>query len=302
MKELIENTYMPFTKEELNEHFLKDSEKQIQYFIISSNKYKQFLNANLERKGIPISRSRRECQIEKDEKFWTLTTLKKIYDNPSRDEILRKLFVNAFGERPPFSEFNSWQECLSGEMKLYFEACLPTSSKYNEYIIQHFNERQFIPYILQASKRDTNRVFEGPTHVDAMFLNVSNGFSWIIEAKVLSDISYLTSFDIIRNQLARNIDVMLCNELNETPLSLRNPEKTVFSLLTPKIFKEKPNTRLYGIKMKEYIDDIENIKKDLPHLEDMGRIQQKIGWITFEEIYKLNPDSCPWMNLTTAST
>lgn len=302
MNDIIEKVYMPFSKNELKEHFLKDYERQIDYFIVSSDKYKKFLKNNIERKGISISSSRSTCQIEKDEKFWTLTALKKIYDNPSRVEILQQLLTNAFGEKPPLSECMSWEDCLSGEIKLFFEACLPTSSKYNDYLINHFDERQFIPYILNASKRDTNRIFEGPTHVDAIFLNISNGFSWMIEAKVLSDISYSTSFDIIRNQLARNIDVMLCNEMIEKPLSLRDPSKTIFSLLTPKVFRDNPKTRLYGFKMKEYKDDIENIKNDLPHLKNIDNIQNKIGWITFEEIFYLNPESCPWINLTHAST
>jgi len=42
-----------------------------------------------------------------------------------------------------------------------------------------------------------------------MLINAINGFAVIVEAKVLSDISYGVVYDTMRNQIARNIDVML---------------------------------------------------------------------------------------------
>jgi hypothetical protein len=46
--------------------------------------------------------------------------------------------------------------------------------------------------------RDGNRDFEGATHVDALLLNASNGFALLVEAKVLSDVSYQVSAEGIR--------------------------------------------------------------------------------------------------------
>ena len=44
-----------------------------------------------------------------------------------------------------------------------------------------------------------------------MLIN-ENGFSVLIEAKVMSDISCDVTYDSMRNQLARIIDVMLVNK------------------------------------------------------------------------------------------
>jgi hypothetical protein len=57
-------------------------------------------------------------------------------------------------------------------------------------------------------------VLEGATSVDALLLNEDTGLAVLFEAKVLSDTSSHTSYDAARNQLARNVDVML--EANDT--------------------------------------------------------------------------------------
>ena len=74
---------------------------------------------------------------------------------------------------------------------------------------------------------------EGTTRTDAMLL-AANGVAAIFEAKVLSDISSHVTFDLARNQLARNIDVMLdANPTLAAPLNLRKPERTFLVRLTP---------------------------------------------------------------------
>jgi hypothetical protein len=79
----------------------------------------------------------------------------------------------------------------------------PSPQIYVEWLRSNLNHRQKIPYVLDAAARKNARPIEGPTHVDAMFMNMTNGFAWLIEAKVLSDVSYLISFDNFRNQIAR---------------------------------------------------------------------------------------------------
>lgn len=95
--------------------------------------------------------------------------------------------------------------------------------------------------------------FEGATHVDALLLNATNGFAVLVEAKVLSDVSFQVSFDVARNQLARNIDVMLeQNPLLEPPLRHRDPEKSLFVFQSPAMFKENPHVRQYGWLLQDY--------------------------------------------------
>jgi hypothetical protein len=75
--------------------------------------------------------------------------------------------------------------------------------------------------------------------------------SWIcfVEAKCFSDCSPAVSYDPLRNQLAQVIENALCFQ-HEGEF----PERVFFTLLTPRFFKEHPNSRLYGYKMREYAD------------------------------------------------
>lgn len=139
---------------------------------------------------------------------------------------------------------------------------------------------------------------EGPTNVDAMLLNSKNGFAVVIEAKVLSDISYEITYDTMRNQIARNIDVML--EKNNKlchPLDKRDPEKTLFLLITPKLFKDNPSSRLYGYKFNEYKTNPESLSGDLPHRTncDWPNISRRLGWLTWEDFKSVNNNCCRWL-------
>src|SRR5260370_24125769 len=54
------------------------------------------------------------------------------------------------------------------------------------------------------------------------------------EAKVLADASGGIGFDVVRNQIARSIDVMLEPNPNlQEPLTRRRPDRTFFVLITP---------------------------------------------------------------------
>jgi hypothetical protein len=103
-----------------------------------------------------------------------------------------------------------------------------------------------VPYIKEGARRARRRL-EAPTKVDAMLLAPTTGFAVLFEAKVLSDISGWVRFDVLRNQLARNVDVML--EENRTlkdPLRSRRPDRSCLVLVTPEVFRRHPDGRLYG--------------------------------------------------------
>jgi hypothetical protein len=151
--------------------------------------------------------------------------------------------------------------------------------------------------VLRAAARAGNRDFEGATHVDALLLNASTGFAVLVEAKVLSDISYQVSFDVARNQLARNIDVMLeRNSLLQPPLRDRDPEKTLFVFQSPAMFKMNPHVRLYGWLLQDYKNPAA-IARDLPHREeeDWASVASRIGWLTWDDCEALLPGSCKWL-------
>jgi hypothetical protein len=296
---VIDKTYLPFTADELHSHFLVDAEGQIAYFQKSAQRYHEFLTTWPDRNGIPISKARNPCQIEKDERFWTATTLKRLVDSAAGRQTFTKILSRTFGDQPPFQDFADWRSCLDGRLQLVLEATLPSPPSYVQWLRDNLSGRHLIPYVLHAAQRANARTLEGATHLDGIIFNIDNGFALFIEAKVLSDVSTVVSFDLFRNQIARNLDVLLepSADLPE-PLHARQPEKTLFSLLSPGWFRERPYSRLYGFLYDEYTSSPSTIGRDLPHRTnvDWKDLARRIGWMTFEDIAAVFPDACPWLS------
>jgi len=283
--------YLPFSEEEVKKHFIeatgKSAESNLKYYKQSIERY----NKNETGQDIKIIR-----QIEKDEKFWTISTFLTLYRNKFDD--LNEILQSSFGETPPFQSFNSWTDCLAGNIDVFFEANISSPIIYRDYLRTNIDKLHFIPYIIEKVKKGGSSL-EGSTNVDAIILNKDNGFNIVIEAKVLSDIDYQTQNNTIRNQIARSIDVMLEPPLPNVhePLDKRDPEKSLFLLVTPKLFKENQTSRLYGYKYNDYTTNIQTLMTDLPHrnFTDILNLSKRIGWITWEEIKKINTDCCKWL-------
>ena len=296
--------YLPFTEEQFKSHFahvkkggecIDSSEKHIQYFKTSLANYKE-CPQGVERKGATLNHIRKPCQVEKDEKFWTASCLMTVFYAKNRIHEFAQLLKSAYGNKPPLKGISSWHDCLKGELHLFFETNLPSPALYKEWLRKNLPKQQFIPYIFDSDNGKKN--LEGPTNVDAILLNEKNGFSVIIEAKVLSDISYQITYDVVRNQIARNIDVMLEKKnFLCPPLNHRDPNKTLFLLLTPEIFKKNPSSRLYGYKLNKYKTDPGSLGRDLPHRInfDCEEISNRLGWLTWEDFKKINDNCCPWL-------
>jgi hypothetical protein len=156
--------------------------------------------------------------------------------------------------------------------------------------------RQIVPYVLDAAKRTSARVLEGPTYIDALFINLTNGFTWLIEAKVLSDVSYSISFDKNRNQIARNLNVMLDAPKPHDRLKERNQNRSLFALLAPARFKLNPSSRLYGRLIPEYKAIPSSLQRALPHRTDIDwdDLSRRIGWFTFNDVELIRPGTCEW--------
>ncbi len=304
MNKVLDNTYLPFTEDQLLSHFANvkyrgkcaSNEQHLNYYKDSIQKYQQYLVDTPDMSGVSLSKMNKPCQIEKDERFWVTSCMMTMFYDERRLQMLQKLFTEAFGETPPLAGLNSWRECLEGNLELFFETTLPSPSSYNAWLRQNLNMRQFIPHVISSAHGKKN--LEGPTHVDALLMNPNNGFAVLIEAKVLSDISCQITYDATRNQMARVIDVMLeeNNNLCE-PLCKRNPERTLFLLLTPEMFKINPSRRLYGSKFNDYKKNQESIAVDLPHRKglDWIKIRRRLGWLTWEDFYRTNNNCCSWL-------
>jgi hypothetical protein len=112
----------------------------------------------------------------------------------------------------------------------------------------------------------------------------------IVKVFVIHYTSYMVSFDAHRNQMARNIDVML-------EPSDHKPDATLFCLLTPKVFRERPHARLYGWLFEEYRAKPEAIARDLGHRQrkDWQEVARRLGWLAWEDCAAVVPASCPWL-------
>jgi len=144
---------------------------------------------------------------------------------------------------------------------------------------------------------------EGFTHADAVLVSEASGFAVIFEAKVSADISYEITFDMMRNQIGRYVDVMLEHPTEKSPpLGKRLPEKTLFILVTPQMFRDKCRSRLYGRLMNEYWKDPEKLREDLPHRGhlDCAGITRRLGWISWEDCNSeaILPGACAWLDPT----
>src|SRR5439155_22645099 len=125
----------------------------------------------------------------------------------------------------------------------------------------------------------------------------------LFEAKVLSDISGRIEFDVLRNQLARNIDVMLeQNARLQDPLRRRRPERSCLVLVTPDVFRSHPRSRLYGWLFEAYKRDPGKLQEELPHRHGVGfkGIVGRLGWWSWEDCEEVLPGSCRWLCTTGA--
>jgi len=135
-KEKMQDKYLPFSKKELLLHFApvgkecEPNENQLNHYIRSIEKYEDYKSNNI--LGKPLHETKGPCQIQKDERFWTVNTLMNIFYSSNRVNELCILFEKAFGKKVPNSiEVDSWRECLSNDnLELYFEVDLPSPPSY----------------------------------------------------------------------------------------------------------------------------------------------------------------------------
>lgn len=248
------------------------------------------------RRGMALKLLKFSCQTEKDERFWAACCWLSIFYDPHRIEILSALMKDSVGEECPIPGMKDWPECFRGDLHLYFESQLPSPRSYKEWLSKKMKQRNLVPYVLEAASRQDDD-YEGPTHVDLVLLNADNGFALLIEAKVASDISCDVRFDLMRNQLARTIDVSLdSNPKMPYPLFSRRGDRTLVLLQTPEMFRNAPHSRLYGSLMNAYRFDSAALNRDLPHRQssDIREASKRLGWLTWEGCCRALPSSCKW--------
>ncbi len=289
---------MPFSEEELSSHFFdynpitKSSKHLNTFFEKPINDYKKLMQGPL-KYNQNMKNLQTPCRIEKDEKFWTASTLMNLFHSDDKVDNFSKLFKKAYNlEKPPLKNISTWEECFEGDLDLRFEVHLSSPRSYLEWLQKNKNNRQIIPYMKKGNHQD--ELLERLTHIDAVIFNNKKRFAAFIEAKVLSDMSIQVINDMCRNQLARMIDVIM--EQDDGRIN-HDPEKSLILLLTPKLMKDEPSSRFYGCKYQEYKLNPQKIGIDLPHRKDNDclKFAEKIGWITYEDCREIDSKCCPWL-------
>lgn len=303
-EEVIHKRYLPFTREQLLGHFAPvarggERERHLRYYLASAEAAARLAQLKIEgavgdiARAAPLGR-----QMEKDERFWIATAMLSIFHSPRRIEVLTGLLTRCLGEVPPMEGLSSWAEALGTEQRLYFEVNLPSPESYRVWLAEHLDERVLIPYVRQAAARRLSQRLEGATKVDAMLLAPSTGLAVLFEAKVLSDVSGGIEFDVLRNQLVRNVDVMLEeNPGLQEPLPRRRPERSCLVLVTPEVFRIHRHGRLYGWLFDAYKRDPGKLQEHLPHRHDIDfrKVADRLGWLSWEDCNEVLPGSCQWL-------
>ncbi|MGH2951795.1 MAG: hypothetical protein ACRDKX_07115 [Solirubrobacterales bacterium] len=305
--ELIDPTYMPFSVADLRERFnftpRRSGSDPATRFVASARRYSEHLAAVAAGAAPSPREVRRASQIQKDETFWTAACLMAFFhagdpQGSDRGRAFAGLLERAFGPTPPLPDLDSWPACVAGGVELFFEVGLSSPQAYRDWLRKHLDERVLIPYLRDAAKQRSR--LEGRTHLDAMLIAPKTGFAAHFEAKVSSDTDCQVTFDCMRNQIARNIDAMLepPGRRARPPLNERRPDRSVFVLLTPEVFKREPATsRLYGWLMSDYMARPDSLARDLPHRpdEDWSAVSRRLGWLTWEDCNTVLPGACRWL-------
>ena len=303
--DVINATYLPFTVDQLRAHFAPvggraaDPDRYVKYYLKSVARFDAYTKQKPAGKPAEIARVKRwALQMQKDERFWIAAALMKIFHAPERDALLVKLLTRALGDVPPFKGCATWAEALGADLRLYFEVNLPSPPAYKKWLSEHLPQRSLIPHTLERALAGGITSLEGTTKADAMLIAPDTGFAVVFEAKVLSDASSHILHDGTRNQIARNLDVLM----DENPqllggLAERDPRRSCFVMVTPELFREEPESRLYGWLMNGYREDTRLLKKHLPHrdIHDLNQVSRRLGWLTWEDCSRVLPDACPWL-------
>jgi hypothetical protein len=310
MADVLHPVYLPFTADQLREHFAPvhgpgEEDRHLRYYRASveeARKHGELIRGG--KKPTP-AQTRLGRQMEKDERFWVAAALMSLYHvggRIGRAELFARLLERA-GLRPP-PGFPRWQDALAGDLDLFFEVNLPSPGRYRAWLRDHLAERTLVPYLKEQAEKPRARL-EGSTKADAVLLARESGAAVIFEAKVLSDISAHVTFDLARNQLARSIDVMLeANPALAAPLSLRKPGRTFLVLLTPALTRPGPagdaisKSRLYGWLMPVYQDPGSSLlRQHLPHRDgpELAAAAARLGWASWEDCNAIAPGACPWL-------
>jgi len=209
----------------------------------------------------------RKNQYDKAEELITFYTFAPLEHKNVPDDVKKKA-VQEILSSVDINEF-------TGKVRLFFEKDLPPPDKYMQWLSK---EVKYHPIRYIRKEAETKKALEGYTQVDAMIK--TDNLLILIEIKFTSDISPYTRFGLIRNQLARLIDVGISE-------AKRLHKKLIVLLCTPSELCQR-RSRFYYYKMQDYSDFL-NIQKDIPWrtINEIKETLLKVKWISLEDVIKI---------------
>lgn len=209
----------------------------------------------------------RKNQYDKAEELVTFYTFAPLMHEKVPDEVKIKVIreiLGFIGVKDPIKE-----------VKVLFEMDLQPPDSYLQWLRKEVRHHS-IKYIRKEA--ETKRILEGNTQVDAIIK--TDNLLILIEVKFTSDISPHTKFGLIRNQIARSIDVGISKAQG-------SHKKLVVLLCTPsKLYQRR--SRFYYYKMQEY-SNFSNLQKDVPWrtISEIKENLLKVKWISLEDVIKI---------------
>lgn len=304
-------TYLPFTEEQVLSHFATvvgaegaDRRRHITYYEGQLGRQRAHeVDVETQRRALASLPRQRALPpvvaaspIAHDERFWTATALMSLFEGPSPAADVVALLTAAYGPVPPFAGFSSWAEAIGTDPQLFLEVSMPSPSSYQHHLRGELHRHVLSWGEYQAGKEKVQ--LEGATEVDAVIVSPSTHVAVVVEAKVRSDLSTHTSYDLVRNQLARIVDVTLDahGNLRQDSLRHRRPDRTCVLLLTPEVFRDDPTSRLYGHLHASYTQRPETLAAHLPHRSEplVHEAARRLGWATWEDVERVRPGALPW--------
>jgi hypothetical protein len=201
VSDVLHEIYLPFSEEQLREHFAPvgtdktSADRHLDYYRKSVQAYRDWVtNPPAGSPARQAQAKRRALQMQKDERFWLIVTaLMGIFHSRQRLPLAAALLRRCLGDVPHMDGLSSWEQALAPEqdLRLFFEVSLPTPPEYRQELAQHLEERVLVCHVTQTARKAAQgrHALEGATKVDAMLIAPGTGFAVLFEAKVLADAS-----------------------------------------------------------------------------------------------------------------
>jgi len=276
-----------YPEETLRPYFPANTDAHMRQFKRSIDAANEFLRAHppesLARGGHKIKGLARALQYFKDETFLTLYAFVSLDMGGSAAQIAERerLFTELLRVALPHLKLEVTRPVVELEKQV------TPSADYLGGLAQRFAAEPDAchPVWYLRVLGSENKSLEGSTHSDAI-LSFAGDRRVMVEAKFLSDISTSTKYASHRDQISRNLDAGLAQAGYDL-------DRFAYVFITPRCFRDRPQSRFYGYKLTEYMDlgtGPDALRRDLPHLGsperrvDFAELSRRIGWVTWEEI------------------